>query len=207
MNRTASIRIKGLNLVEIRENLPFIALVVLSLISMLIGVLSTNSIHFRKFSEDLFSGFIYNRNSSVYFEKFISVAWSTLKYPIISFLCSTSVLGIALSPLALIYVSFCYGVIAANFYVNYGITGIVFNLFVLLLPSVIMLFTMIISVKECIAFSLKIARICTRDTRPVNLYQNFRFLCLKHLLLILPIFLSVFIDTAFFDLFKKFINI
>lgn len=207
MNRTASIRIKGINVAELKENLPYISLLVLAITAILLGALSVNNALFSNFSSEIFKDFIDNRKSIDFFDKYISVAWNSLKYPIISFLCATSVLGIVLSPLCLIYVSFCYGIIAGNFYVNFGISGIVFNLFVLIIPSIVLIFTLIVSVKNSIAFSLKIARVCTKDVRCSNLYQSFRLFCLKQLVLALPIMLSVLIDLTFFDLFKNYINI
>ena len=206
MNRTASIRIKGLNPVALKENLPFIVLLTITLISILFGALSTSYENFKIFSEELLNRYLQNRSSEPFISKMLLISYDSLKCLIFSFLCGTSALGLILSPLSLGYLSFCYGSMAGMIYIKYGIYGIVFNLFVLIIPSLIVMLSMIISAKECVFLSLKITQLYIKDKRPISLYNSFKMYCLKHLLLLIPIFISVILDSVLFDIFEKYIN-
>ena len=207
MNRTASIRIKGINIQSVLENLPFLLLLFLAVSFVLAGVLSLNNSTYAELSAELFNKYTDIRKESRFLNSYLKVLFTSVKYPLISFLCGTSVLGILFSPFTVCYTGFCYGLLAGYIHINFGITGIVFNIFVLLIPSVIVMLCLIFSAKNCFTFSSRVARLCTKEARPLNLYYEFRFLCLKHLLLLIPLLVSTLIDTSMFMLFQKYLNI
>ncbi len=206
MNRTASIRLTGLNVGYLKENLAFILLFLLTVASILVGVLSIGTDSINSATVEMFNDHVLARNDNSFFKAFISSLFSLLKYPIISFLCGTSVLGLVISPLSLSLTAFWYGALAGYVYYTYGISGIVYNLFVLILPTIILLFSLLLSVQESIKFSKLIATMCIKETRPINLYTHFRSFCMKHIVLLLPIIFASLLDTALFNLFEKYFN-
>lgn len=206
MNRTASIRVTGLNLGYLKENLTFILLLLLVVISILIGVLSVGTDSVNAATVEIFGEYVSERTDKSFLKAFLSSLITALKIPLISFLCGTSVLGLVISPLALSMTAFWYGCLAGYVYFTYGLSGIVFNLFVLILPTLILLFSLLLSARECVAFSKLIAIMCIRDTRPINLYMHFRNFCLKHIVMLIPIIVSSLLDTALFNLFEKYFN-
>jgi hypothetical protein len=66
MNRTASIRIKGINVTELKENLPYISLLVLAITAILLGALSVNNELFSNFSSEIFKDFIETERVSIF---------------------------------------------------------------------------------------------------------------------------------------------
>ena len=204
MNRTASINLKGINIAFFRDNLTTIILLILTVISMLCGTLSLKHDAVAAFAAGKFGDFVAIRGDSRFISAFLSALIEAIKLPVFSFLCGTSVLGTIISPLVLFYAAFSYGTLSGYVYSLYGLSGIVFNLFVLLLPSLILLFVLLISAGECVDFSKKIASLCIRQTRPVNLYTNFHTFCVRHLVLLIPTLLSALSDVALFNIFEKY---
>ncbi len=206
MNRTASIRIKGIDLKSLKNNLPIIVLMILSVSALLIGVISVKNPTFGAVAEESFNKYIAARESESYFDAILKIAFAMLKLPVISFLSGTSVLGMVIAPMTLCYSFFNYGLLSGYIYSNFGLSGIVFNIFVLILPTLIVSFCLLLSALECILFSRSIALICIKGARPINLFESFKIFCLKHLFLALPIIASAIIDLALFNMFENYIN-
>lgn len=206
MNRTASIRITGLNFTFIKDNFIQILLLFLTLIAMLCGVcFLKNEVIFKK-AEEYFTEYLTIRQNNDFFKTFLYSLLGFIQLPVISFLCGTSALGLILSPITVVIGSFWYGSVVGFVYTTYGLSGIVFNLFVLLLPSLVLFLILHISVKESVTFSRLITTLCIKDTRAVNLYRDFKIFCIKHLILILPIILGALLDVSLFNLFSKYLN-
>ncbi len=206
MNRTASIRIKGIDIAFLKDNMSAIILLCLSVLSIFCGTLSLKNERIALLAADQFKNFVAERTNVTFFKAFLSSLIHTVKLPLISFLCGTSVLGTVISPAVLLYASFKYGYLSGYVYSVFGLSGIVFNLFVLILPSLILLFSLLISSRECIDFSRLIASLCIRQTRPINLYNNFHTFCIRHLVLLFPIVLSALTDISLFNIFEKYFN-
>ncbi len=206
MNRTASISVKGLNLKYLKENSTFIALITLVLISLFLGVMVISQTTYFGLSSEMFDEYVTVRRSGSFGTIFLTVFLNTLKLPLTSYLFGTSVLGLVISPLLMCYASFSYGMLSGYVYSSFGLSGIVFNLFVLLLPQLISTFCLVLSSLECINFSKKIANICIKDRRPINLYQDFKMFCIKHLVLIVPVFVSSILDITLFKLLENYIS-
>ena len=206
MNRTASIRIKGLDITFLKENTVAIVLLILSVLSMLCGTLSLKNERITMLAAEEFKSFVVERTNVTFFKAFLSSLIHTLKLPLVSFLCGTSVLGTVISPSVLLYAAFRYGYISGYVYSVFGLSGIVFNLFVLILPTLILLFSLLVSARECVDFSKLIASLCIRQTRPVNLYNNFHTFCVRHLVLLFPIIISALADISLFNIFEKYFN-
>lgn len=206
MNRTASIRIKGIDIAFLKENRAAIVLLILSVIAMLCGTLSLKNERITSLAAEEFKNFVGERTNATFFKAFVSSVIHTLKLPLISFLCGTSVLGTVISPSVLLFAAFRYGYISGYVYSVFGLSGIVFNLFVLILPYLILLFSLLVSARECIDFSKLIASLCIRQTRPQNLYNSFHTFCVRHLVLLFPIVLSALADVSLFNIFEKYFN-
>ncbi len=205
MNRTASIRIRGLDLKYLKENALMIFLLALTVISMLIGIITSNNHSgLAEFVKESFTEQIKTRAGMSFFKSFINSLLSALPIPIICFLAGTSIVGLVVSPITIVFASFWYGGVAGLLYSTYGLTGIMFNIFVLLPPILLVLFALLLSSCEAINFSRRIAAMCIRDTRPLNLYNDFRGYCLKHILILIIILISSLCDATLFNLFEKY---
>lgn len=204
MNRTASIRINKLDLGYLKENYPFLILLLISLASLLAGVLSVGNEGIYSSSAEAFKEYISIRSENTYLKSFLLAFLCVAEYPVISFLCGTSVLGLVISPVALGLASYKYGCMAGYIYTEYGLNGIVFNLFALLLPTVVYLFGLLLMTRECIGFSRLVANMCIKGNRPINLFEPFKLYSLHSLFLFITILLSVFLDITLFGLFENY---
>lgn len=205
MNRTASIRIKGPNLNYLKNNLTFVLLLLLMIVSVIAGtIVFSRSQAVRLYTDGLFDDYIALRHDKTFFVGFLNSLKSVLPLTVICFMCGTSVIGAVISPVCVSAAAFIYGCMASDLYSTYGLSGIIFNLFVLLPPSLILLFCVLLSAKECVDFSRQIAAACIREARPRNLYDDFRGFCMRHLILIVPIIFSALADIALYNLFEKY---
>lgn len=207
MNRTAFIRIKGFNVNYLKENSAYILLLVFVVASIFLGVIvCSNNSYLMNYSKELFLNYLKNRVDLSYFRIFLNSFISTIKISIIIFLCGTSVLGTVISPILLSLSAFTYGGLAAYLYNTYGLTGILYNLFVFVPPSILFIFALLLSVRECVIFSKLITGVCIRNSKPRNLFNDFRSFCLKHIIVLIILILSSLIDATLYGLFEKFFN-
>lgn len=206
MNRTASIRINRLDLGYLKENYPFLTLLFIALVCLLVGVLSVGNPDVYSATAEDFSSYLSIRQNNTFIMSFVFALICISKYPVVSFLCGTSVLGLVISPISLGLASYRYGLIAGFIYTEYGLNGIVFNLFALLLPSLVYLFGLLLMSRECIGFSRLVASMCVKGTRPVNLFEPFKLYCIHSLFLFLIVLLSTFIDITLFGLFENYFS-
>lgn len=204
MNRTASIRIKGINLPFLRENSTHILMLVLLLVSILAGALSLQKEKVFDYTRELFGDYISDRADNKFSVTFAISLFNSLRALILIYLAGTSAIGIIVSPFLLAVAGFNYGALSGYIYKTYGLSGIVFNLFVFLLPTVVLLFSLLLQANQSLIFSKKLAVSLIKDKRPVNLYREFRLYCNFSLVLILPVIFSSVADSLLYNLFKTY---
>ncbi len=204
MNRTASIRIKGIDIVFLKENAAHILLFFLLVISILCGACALHRPSVFSCTEALFKEYINVRASGKFLFAFGVSLLNSLRALAIIYLAGTSAIGLVLSPVLVFLAGFNYGAVSGYVYMTYGLSGIVFNLFVFLLPSIVLLFALLLQAKEAVNFSCRLANSLIKDKRPVNLYRDFRTYCKFSLLLLLPTIVSSAIDVLLYNLFRTY---
>ena len=130
MNRTASIRIKGINLPFIKENGTHILMFALLLISVLCGAAALQKERVFDYTKELFAGYIADRAENKFAVSFAISLFNSLRALFFIYLSGTSAIGLIMSPFLLAIAGFNYGAISGYIYKVYGLSGIVFNLFV-----------------------------------------------------------------------------
>lgn len=114
---------------------------------------------------------------------------------LVLFVFGASMLGVAVAPLFITLVGYCYGSAAVYLYSSYALKGVAFNALVLL-PCLLVLFvTLVFSAGESIGFSLLLARATLPRSRPVNLFSDFRLYCGRYALFALFILFSAILEA------------
>lgn len=129
-----------------------------------------------------------------------------LPFPLITFVCGTSIVGCILSPLFLVYKGFLYGTYLGYIYGTYQLIGIVFNALVFLPFSIVSIIALILSVRESMGFSVVLAGICIKSKKNTNIFIDFENYCYRHLVILGLVVLSVILDLGCSALFIKFFN-
>lgn len=191
----------------ILKNNVVIILSVFFVIGIVIGVslLSNNESVFQ-FAKSDFEKFLVLRKNNSFGKVFISSFLGLLPYVLLIFLCGTSLVGIALTPLSILYRGFCYGITASYLYCDYSLQGIAFNSLILIPTTLIAVFGYLISGREAFNFSLHLAKISMPNGQAVSMYNDFRLYCKRSLLYFIFYMVSALFDAIMCISFIKFFN-
>lgn len=196
-----------LELKNIKQYLPFIVFTSLFILGIIIGSLSVGSSDYLigTYTNQL-KEFINIRKTAGFLHVFKNSFMFSFPLYFVVFLCGTSLIGCALTPLVLLYKGFAYGCLSCCLYSLYKLNGIVFNALVIILPTVICVFGLILISVRSFAFSYLLSGICIKTNRPVNIYSNFKTYCLFSLLFSVFALLSILIDVGLSAIFIDFFD-
>ena len=189
------------------KNNVIILLTVFFVVGIIIGTitLSNNEVIF-DIAKTNFSSFAQIRKGGTFGNIFISSFFDILPFALLLFLCGTSIVGIALTPLAIAYRGFSYGVTAAYLYNTYSLQGIAFNSLILIPTTLIAVFGFLICGRSALNFSVYLAKISLPKGQAVCIYNDFRTYCKKALLFLLFYVASALLDAimsvSFIDYFN-----
>lgn len=155
-------------------------------------------------ASDLFSKYISQRSDRALYQIFFSSFLSVLPFAVIIFLCGTSFVGIALTPLAICYRGFYYGILAGYLYYQYSLKGIAFNSLLLIPCTVISVFGLIFFGKSAFGFSLYLAKVSLPQSKPVGIYSTFKDYCKKSMYILLVFVFSSMLDAVLSKSFLSF---
>ena len=206
MQRTRTIKLNK-SFKFIFNNTGFLLLILLFIISFLLGcvlVFKNNSL--LNYIKTEMETFIQIRKDGNFGILLFNSILFILPFPLISFVCGTSVVGCVLSPLFLIYKGFTYGAYLGYIYGSYQLIGIVFNALVFLPFSIVSTLALILSVRESIGFSVVLASICIKGKKNTNLFIDFKNYCYRHLVILGLVILSIILDLGCSALFIKFFS-
>ena len=206
MQRTRTIKLNS-SFKFILKNSGYLLLILLFLISFLIGcifVFKNNSL--LDYIKSEMETFITIRKEGNFGSLLFNSILFILPFPLISFVCGTSIVGCVLSPLFLIYKGFIYGAYLGYIYGTYQLIGIVFNALVFLPFSIISIMSLVLSVRESIGFSVVLAGICIKGKKNTNIFIDFENYCYRHLVILGLVVVSIILDLGCSALFIKFFN-
>ena len=160
MKRTRTIRISE-NFRIFFENSGFITLTITFIVCFLIGnIFVFKNLAFEDFISAEFERFYSIRALGNFGTTLINSFLFILPCSLLSFVCGTSIVGCALSPIFLVYKAFILGSYTGYLYEIHQLEGIVFNALILIPSAVISIFALILSVRESVGFSVNLARLC-----------------------------------------------
>lgn len=144
-----------------------------------------------KFSED----FVNTRTG----ESFIVIFLKSLLFQMIFlsfiFIMGTSVTGITFVPIAIFIRGALVGGLTGNIYSVYALNGIVFNAVIIIPTTVISIIALIIGAEHSLVFSKQVSLLTFPNSKPRNLSYAFKYLCIKFLILCIPIIVSALLDA------------
>lgn len=176
-------------------------------LGILFGVLwLKNSQSISKIAEQTFSDYLTVRAGKGMFSVFAASFAGSLPTALLLFLCGTSIVGIVLTPLAVCYRGFEYGILSGFLYITYSLQGIAFNSLILIPCTILAVFGYIVSGREALKFSLKLAKISLPKGQAANLYGDFKTYCKIFLLILLLFVLSALLDAIMSVSFLKFFS-
>ncbi|MBE6797946.1 MAG: hypothetical protein E7531_06410 [Ruminococcaceae bacterium] len=189
------------------KNNVIILLTVFFVVGIIIGVITLrNNEIISNIAKANFNNFVLIRKNGNFGNIFLSSFFDILPFALLVFLCGTSIVGIALTPIAIAYRGFNYGILAAYLYNTYSLQGIAFNSLILIPTTLIAVFGFLISGRSALNFSVYLAKISLPKGQAVCIYNDFRIYCKKALLFLLFYIASALLDAimsmSFIDYFK-----
>ena len=189
------------------KNNVVIILAICFVVGIIVGVLAIgNSEALLNIAKSDFDSYLTLRRNSSFGNIFFSSFLSVLPYALLIFLCGTSIVGIALTPLSVMYRGFCYGLTAAYLYNTMSLQGIAFNSLILIPTTLIAVFGYLTCGREAVNFSINLAKISMPNGQAVSIYNDFRLYCKRSLIYFIFYIASALLDAIMCGSFIKFFN-
>lgn len=191
----------------INQNSLLIFILFSFLLGMLIGVLSfkQNSATEGYFNEQ-FKSFIDGLSGNSW-----HIIWASILelLPFIAglFLSGTCMVGWVLTPVVMAIRGFMLGSIISYIYFNNSLTGVVFNLLIIMPPAVVSTLALVLSAREAFGFSLSLARLALPGVKNHMLDKDFKLYCVRQLFMLLFFSAAVLIRLLMVTSFYSFFNL
>ena len=208
MKRSGIVNLSHSKFVDtILKNNVVIVLAVFFIVGVVIGVMSLgNNDTLFSITKNDFVNFLNQRRNTSFGNVFISSFLNILPYVFLIFICGTSIVGIALTPLSIMYRGFCYGMTAAYLYNTMSLQGIAFNSLILIPTTLVAVFGYLTCGREAFNFSINLAKISMPNGQAVNIYNDFRLYCKRSLIYFMFYIASALLDAIMCVSFIKFFN-
>lgn len=192
---------------NIKRNSTFLVFALFIALGVLFGVLCYSNFEaIKPITEELFYEH-YNLHSKT---TFFSLAGQTilniLPIALTAFIIGTSAVGCVLIPILPLILGFLFGIISGCLYDTQEVMGIVFNLLILLPPSIIAFLGLLLCCRESFGFSKLLAVMCIKGGKCFNLYLDFKNYCIRYLIILILFVIYALIDSSLATLFIRFFN-
>lgn len=157
-------------------------------------------------TNNVFLGFLEDRTTVGFLRIFLTALMDLLPIFLVVFLCGTSLVGVVLTPLAICYKGFSFGILAGYLYKTYMLKGIAFNALIFVPTNLIAALALIYCGKISFNFSLILLRSSMPRGQSVNLYNNFQSYCRSYTLSACFLFVSALTDALMSVGFIKLFN-
>jgi len=127
------------------------------------------------FSQKCFNEFISLRSCDEFFKITFGSFLNSFSYIILVFIFGCCAFGVVVLPFIVFSCGLNYGSMIALLYSQHTLKGIAFNAVVILPASVLFVAALILSARESVGFSLKIAKLTFPKTSPTNLSCDFKY--------------------------------
>lgn len=189
------------------KNNVVIILAICFVIGIIIGVMVIgNNDTLLNIAKSDFESYLTIRRNGSFGNIFLSSFLNVLPYALLIFLCGTSIVGIALTPLSVMYRGFCYGLTAAYLYNAMSLQGIAFNSLIIIPTTLITVFGYLTCGREAFNFSINLAKISMPNGQAVSIYNDFRLYCKRSLIYFVFYIASALLDAIMCGSFIKFFN-
>lgn len=195
------------NISGFRPYLPFVIFTLIFVLGVFLGsilVCRLDSLY--SMSSDKLTELISVKSSSDFGLMFKNSLLSILPFYFLLFICGTSVIGTATTPVILLYKGFSYGCFSGLLYFTYRLEGIMFSALILLPQTLITVFGLLLLAKESFAFSYLLGGICIKANKPINIYSVFKKYCINSGLCLITGFLAIAFDLGMSSLFIGYFN-
>lgn len=135
---------------------------------------------------------------------FLSALLRQLPFAAAIFLAGTCMVGAVLVPAITVLNGASCGILMGYAYATYGLTGIVFNLLILIPPATIAALALILSGRESLGFSLSLARLALPGLGKPAIEQDFKLYCLRQLFVLLFFVVAALVQTVMALCFSSF---
>lgn len=153
---------------------------------------------------DNFLTYLNARINQPIYKKFLQAAVNALIVPLCIFLGGTSLVGVAICPLVVLFKGYTYGALAGYLYCNFSLKGIAFNALMLIPPTLISVIATVICCRLAFNFSLILVKSSIPKGQSVNLYNAFQYYCKQFCIALLLLALSAAVDAIMSAAFLNF---
>lgn len=205
--RFKTLRPGGGIITAINQNNILIFIVFAFLLGLLIGVMTFKlknaggnfyAGEFKSFTSGLTGG-IWNI--------IISASLQLLPFIAAIFLSGTCMVGAVLTPVIIALRGAMLGMIMSYSYVHSSLTGIVFNLLIIIPAAVVSSMALILSGREAFGFSLSLARLALPGTKCEKLDRDFKLYCMRQIFVLVFFAAAVILQTVMASSFYSFFNL
>ncbi len=190
----------------INQNNSIIFIIFCFLLGFLTGVLffkfkNTGGTFYSENFSRIYSGF-----KSGFWKVFINSAIEIFPFAAGIFLSGTCMIGAVLVPSVMIIRGAWISLTMSYTYCNFGLTGIVFNLLILIPAYIISTIAMSLSARESLGFSMSLAKLALPGSSSPKIEQDFKMYCLRQLFILLFFVISCFVQSVMSISFIQFFN-
>lgn len=194
-----------IDLTNIKRNSSFLVFALFIVAGVLTGIFCYRSITAVK--EEALN--LFNEHYEFHSQKgFFRIMGQTFlnAFPIvlIAFVVGTSALGCVLIPAVPFVNGFLFGIVSSYLYSAQEIMGIVYNLLVLLPPTLVAFLGLLLCCRESFGFSKLLAIMCVKGGKSFNLYFDFKNYCIRYLVILALFLFYALIDASLTSLFIRF---
>lgn len=205
--RFKTLRPNGGIITAINQNNILIFIVFSFLLGLLIGVMTFKVKNTGgNFYSGEFKSFISGLTGGVW-NITISAALQLLPFIAALFLSGTCMAGAVLTPVIIGLRGAMLGMIISYAYVHCSLTGIVFNLLIIVPSAVISSMAFILSARESFGFSLSLARLALPGTKCEKLDKDFKLYCMRQIFVLVFFLAAVILQTVMASSFYSFFNL
>lgn len=191
----------------INQNNTLILITFSFLFGLMIGVLTFK---LKNTVEGFYSGEFKNFTAGLqggFWSILINSIMDILPFTAAVLLSGTCMIGSVLTPVIIAVRGATLGMIMGYVYVNYSLTGIVFNVLIIIPPALVSTLALILSGREAFSFSLLLARLITPKSKSELLYNDFKLYCMRQLIVLGFFFVSVILQAVMALAFYSFFDI
>lgn len=172
------INLKGYNkfFSLLKENSILLIFIFIYLFGFGFGIFSLERFDgYNEFSNNCLNSFISSRSNDNFFGVALNSFLNYFNYIILVFIFGCCVFGVIVLPFVIFWCGLNYGSMIALLYSQQALKGIAFNTVVVLPAAVMFVTALILTAKDSVRFSIKLASITFPRTAPTNLSYEFRY--------------------------------
>ncbi len=192
---------------NIKRNSTFLVFALFIALGVLLGVLCYSNLNgVKTVTNELLDEHYRIHSETAFFALAGQTLLNILPIALTAFIIGTSAVGCVLIPIIPLTLGLLFGMISGCLYDTKEIMGIVFNLLILLPPSIIAFLGLLLCCRESFGFSKLLAIMCIKGGKCFNLYLDFKNYCTRYLFILVLFVIYALVDASLTTLFIRFFN-